>query len=184
MEHEKNGVKVIERGSEAAFELRLLPCLYSVTDEKIISELLETRLGEHAEAFERIGGKNLNDINPKDFTVAVRSMLEVSTIIKHEAFVNEKEERLIVMPMTHNYFDCEVLGGKIRWKTYVENVLKENKSICNQRYRFLRGMIKEVLVSPHGNQPMILMMAKLLLEKYEMKDYCDLNPSQLPYKAQ
>ena len=84
---------------EAAFELRLLPCLYSVTDERIISELLEKRVGEHAEAFERIEHENLKDIALKDFTKAVNSILEVSTIIKHEAFVNEKEERIRLFPV-------------------------------------------------------------------------------------
>ena len=104
----------------------------------------------------------------------------MSSVIKHEAFKNEKEVRLVLLPMTKSLSDCELIGGKPRWKTYVCETRKEG--ICNPKRRALRGMIKEVMISPHGDADMLWTTARFLLDKYDMI-WCKLEKSALPYNA-
>lgn len=170
-----------EKGTSRAFELRLLPCLYAKTDAKLIHSLFDEVLLPHKASFKAIGdAASIDDINPKDFTGAIFAILEVSSIIKHEAFKHEKEIRLALMPMTKSLVDCELIGGKPRWKTYISETLKEG--IGNPRRKALRGMIKEIMISPHGDTDVLWTTVSCLLEKYEMT-WCSLERSALPYNA-
>ena len=170
-----------EKGEKPLFDLRLLPCLYSETDEKLIWELFDLRLKPYIAVFERIGvSTTVQDIEVKDFTLAINAILEVSSIIKHEAFRNEKEVRLVLLPMTKSLADCELVGGKPRWKTYV--CMTRREGYGNPRRQALRGMIKEVVVSPHGDKSAIWTTVRCLLDKYEM-NWCTLEKSVLPYNG-
>ena len=170
-----------EKGNERKFELLLLPCLYAVTDEKVINGLFDVRLKPHADVFGRIGEASVaQEISSDDFTRAIISILEISAIIKHEAFRNEKEVRLVLLPMTKSLVDCELIGGKPRWKTYVAETRKEGYG--NPKRKPLRGMIKEVIISPHGDTDMLWTTVRFLLDKYEMS-WCALEKSTLPYNA-
>lgn len=173
---EKGAVK------DSAFELRLLPCLYAENDASLINELFDEFLLPYQAAFRRIGDATaVNEIVSHDFTQAIISILNVSSIIKHESFRHEKEIRLVLMPMTKSLADCEIIGGKPRWKTYVCRTRQEGDGIDPQR-KALRGMIKEVMISPHGDTDMLWTTVRCLLDKYEMK-WCNLEKSNLPYKV-
>ena len=170
-----------EKGIDKKFELQLLPCLYAETDKDTINELFDMRLKPHADVFRRIGEASAaQEISADDFTCAIISILEVSAIIKHEAFRNEKEVRMVLLPMTKGLVDCELIGGKPRWKTYVAETRKEGYG--NPKRKPLRGMIKEVMISPHGDTDMLLTTVRFLLDKYEM-DWCSLEKSALPYNG-
>ena len=170
-----------EKGADKKFELRLLPCLYAETDEKLIQELFDMRLKPHADVFRRIGEASAaQEISADDFTCAIIPILEVSAIIKHEAFRNEKEVRLVLLPMTKSLSDCGLIGGKPRWKTHVYETRKEGHG--NLKRKPLRGMIKEVVISPHGDTDMLWTTARFLLDKYEMS-WCTLEKSSLPYNG-
>ena len=174
---EKGGIQ------DRAFELRLLPCLYAEKDAKLIEDLFQEFLLPHEAAFRKIGDATTSDeIVPKDFTEAIFSILEVSSIIKHEAFRNEREVRLVLLPMTKSLVDCELIGGKPRWKTYVCETRKEGGDGMKTTRKALRGMIKEVVVSSHGDTDMLWTAARCLLNKYEMT-WCKLEKSALPYNA-
>ena len=167
---------------DRAFELRLLPCLYAEKDEKLIEELFQEFLLPHETAFRKIGDvTSIKEINPSDFATAIFSILEVSSIIKHDAFKNEKEIRLVLLPMTKSLADCELIGGKPRWKTYVCETRKEGDGMKVTR-KALRGMIKEIVVSPHGDTDMLWTTARCLMDKYDMS-WCKLKKSALPYSA-
>ena len=170
-----------EKGLDKKFELQLLPCLYAETDKDTINELFDMRLKPHADVFRRIGEASAaQEIPADDFTCAIISILEVSAIIKHEAFRNEKEVRLVLLPMTKSLADCELIGGKPRWKTYVCVTRKEGHG--NPKREPLRGMIKEVLISPQGDPDMLWTTVRFLLDKYEMS-WCTLEKSSLPYNG-
>ena len=165
---------------DKAFELKLLPCLYAESDAILIEELFQEFLLPHEAAFRRIGDAITNkEIDPVDFTEAIFSILEVSSIVKHEAFKNEQEIRLVLLPMTKSLADCELVGGKLRWKTYVCKTRKEG-AVTKPTLKALRGMIKEVMISPHGDTDMLWTIVRDLLDKYEMC-WCELKRSTLPY---
>ena len=167
---------------DSAFELRLLPCLYTEDDAPIINELIDEFLLPYEAAFRRIGDATaINEVVPHDFTQAIISILNVSSIIKHESFRKEKEIRLVLMPKTKSLADCELIGGKPRWKTYLSRTRREGDGLSQQR-KALRGLIKEVIISPHGDTDMLLTTVRCLLGKYDMK-WCNLEKSNLPYNA-
>ena len=167
---------------DKAFELKLLPCLYAESDAILIEELFKEFLLPHESTFRRIGEVTTSkEIDPVNFTEAIFSILEVSSIVKHEAFKNEQEIRLVLLPMTKSLVDCELVGGKLRWKTYVCKTRKEGDGMKSTR-KALRGMIKEVMISPHGDTDMLWTTVRGLLDKYEM-DWCELKRSALPYNG-
>lgn len=168
---------------DKAFELKLLPCLYAESDAILIEELFQEFLLPHESTFRRIGEVTTSkEIDPVDFTEAIFSILEVSSIVKHEAFKNEQEIRLVLLPMTKSLADCELVGGKFRWKTYVCKTRKEGV-VTKPTLKALRGMIKEVMISPHGDTDMLWTTVRCLLDKYEMDSWCKLEKSALPYNA-
>jgi len=180
--YSKNALKSNgDKGDMSAFELRLLPCLYVESDVELIKELLETCLSIHEKELQRIGSaRTIKDLQLTDFHDAITSILQVCTVIKHEAFKNEKEVRLILLPKIKNIDDCELIGGKPRWKTYVRQTRYEG--FGSPIRKPLRGMIKEVVISPHGDVGMLWRTIRFLLNKYKM-NWCALEKSVLPYNG-
>lgn len=167
--------------SKSAFILRLLPCLYAETDQELINELFEFRGTQSQDVFKRIGRvAHSEDIDPRDFQVALMTILEVAVLVKHEAFRNEQEERLVLLPKTNVLQDCKILGGKPRWQTYIAETRKEGEGKAS--LKFLRGMFQEVMISPHGDRQSLWLTTRFLLEKYGM-NFCELKCSELPYNG-
>ncbi len=170
-----------DSASSRGFELRLLPCLYTKSDEKLIRELFELRSEEYQDAFRRLGRFSFHgDYDLKDLNMVVATIMEISVLVKHESFKQEKEERLILLPKTHSLQDCKILGGKVRWQTYIREAQKEG--IGNIKYKALRGLFREVKISPHGDTRRLWQMVKFLLKRHNM-DYCELKCSELPYNG-
>lgn len=166
---------------EPAFILRLLPCLYAESDKKLINELFEFRGTQCQDALKRIGvASRSEDIDPRDFQLALMTLLEIAVLIKHEAFRNEQEERLVLLPKTSVLQDCKILGGKPRWQTYIAETRKEG--VGKPALKFLRGMFQEVMISPHGDRKSLWLTMRFLLEKHDM-NFCDLKCSELPYNG-
>lgn len=167
--------------SDQGFELRLLPCLYAESDEKLIHELFKQRSVEYQDAFRHLGRlTSYEDMDLKDFNKVAVTIMEISVLVKHESFKQEKEERLILLPKTHSLQDCKILGGKARWQTYIRETQKEG--IGNIKYKALRGLFREVKISPHGDTRRSWQLVKFLLKRYNM-DYCELKCSELPYNG-
>lgn len=160
------------------FELRLLPCLYAQRDEKLIEDLVSEMLLPHLQAFRRMGANDIMS-RPLDLILAVNAVLELSSIIKHDSFHDEEEERLILLPMTRSSADCSSVGGKLRWRTYISEVQKEG--IMSEKFRGLRGMIREIWISPHGECDTLQLSAQKLLHENNMT-FCSLRKSLLPYR--
>lgn len=170
-----------KKALEPAFILRLLPCLYAESDQELINELFEFRGAQCHDAFQRIGkALHSEDIDPRDFQMALLTIMEVSVLVKHEAFRNEQEERLVLLPKTHLLQDCKILGGKPRWQTYIAETRKEGEGKAS--LKFLRGMFQEVMISPHGDRQSLWLTTRFLLEKYGM-NFCELKCSELPYNG-
>lgn len=177
-------VAIASDGKESlktAFVLRLLPCLYAESDKKLINELFESRGMKCQDALRRIGGAaHSEDIDPGDFQLALMTIVEVAVLIKHEAFKNEQEERLVLLPKTNVLQDCKILGGKPRWQTYIAETRKEG--VGRSELKYLRGMFQEVMISPHGDRKSLWLTVRFLFEKHGM-DFCSLKRSELPYNG-
>lgn len=174
------GGKYVKQDS-SSFVLRLLPCLYKERDAELIVRLFDELLPPHKDALERLGtAKTSEEMLEQDFIEAINTILEISTVIKHNSFENEQEERLVLMPMTRTCSDCEIIGGKPRWKTHVSDTTFEG--IGNPKYRGIRGMMREVVISPHGDRGILLTSVKVLCNKYNM-NFCKISESQSPYNG-
>ena len=167
------------KGRNRAFELRLLPCLYAIRDKLLIEDLVAEMLSPHLSTFARMG-KTITLLRPDDLILAINAVLELSAVIKHDAFNAEEEERLILLPMTRSVIDCEMIGGKKRWRTYLSEVQKEG--VMSAKYRGLRGIIREVVISPHGNHDELLDSVQRVLTENDMT-FCRIEKSRLPYKG-
>ena len=175
------GEGMVDQWKNPAFLMQLLPCLYSETDKDVIDELFEFRGMTCRVAFERIGkAKYHNEVLPEDLVTAIMAIMEVSIVVKNEAFINEQEERLILFPKTSRLDDCELLGGKPRWRTYIGRTRKEG--VGNPKYQALRGMFREIWISPHGERRVLMQNVRFLLDKYGM-DFCAIKRSALPYNG-
>lgn len=170
-----------EKSAEPSFCLRLVPCLYEGTDDQAVDKMLNDVFNPFKELFERIGfARSDQEIDRKDFVCAVNVILELSTVIKHRAFEYEQEERLVLLPMTRSCEDCVMIGGKPRWKTHIAETTHEG--LGSSKLRGIRGMMKEVLISPHGDRELAMTSVKVLLNKYNM-DFCNVHESRSPYNG-
>lgn len=170
-----------EKEDSPSFVLRLLPCLYKERDAAFIEAMFDALLTPHKDALERLGvAKTAEETQERDLREAVFKILEISTVVKHESFENEQEERLILLPMTKVCSECEIIGGKPRWKTHVSDTTFEG--IGNPKYRGIRGMMREVVISPHGDRGILLTSVRVLCNKYNM-DFCKISESQSPYNG-
>lgn len=177
--YSKTVAKGGEKGKDTGFKLKLLPCLYTGHDKELIGKLVEEMLTPHLEVFKHIR-EGVSQRSRSDWNTAISAVLEFSSIIKDESFSHEQEERLLLFPMTHSCLDCEILGGKPRWRTYISETRKEG--IMSEIYRGLRGMIRKILISPHGDRQVLHTAVRVLLDKYGMT-FCELVDSQSPYNG-
>ena len=173
----QDGRKATNKG----FDLGLMPCLYSVRDKKLIEDLVEEMLTPYLDVFKCIIRNGILQDRPTDWNVAISSILRFSSIIKDESFGSEQEERLVLLPLTISYADCEVLGGKPRWRTYISEVQQEG--FMSETHRGLRGLIREVIISPQGDRQLLHTTVNVLLKKYGMNNFCKLEDSCSPYNG-
>jgi len=160
------------------FELRLLPCLYAERDKRLIEDQVSEVLIQHLDVFRRIGVGDATRLS-EDLIFAINSVLELSAIIKHDSFCYEEEERLVILPMTRSDADCTIINGKKRWRTYLAEVQREG--VMSAKFRGLRGLIRDVVISPHGDSDALYTEVRELLDKYDMT-FCSLEHSILPYR--
>lgn len=154
----------------APFRMYVLPCLYSNTDRGVIEGLFELYFNQDMDVFDRV--KNADNPELKDIVKIVAKLLLVSSIIKHESFRYEEEVRLIIQPTIFTYNECDFIGGKPRWKTNISKYI--NAPLCS--------LLKEILVSPHGDRQVLLTSAQIMKAKHGLSN-CEIKESASPYNG-
>lgn len=145
----------------------ILPCIYSDSDREVIEGLFDFYFGQANELFERV--KSATEPDWKDVASIVAKVLLVSSIIKHESFKYEEENRLIIQPTISTYDECKFIGGKPRWETKIASHCK------------LGRLLKEIWVSPHGDRQVLLSSAQIMVAKHGLS--CEIKESSSPYNG-
>ena len=166
------------------YDLRLLPCLYVRSDSEKIEELMALSFEGCENEISRLSELAPGDrISDEDVLRVMSAILNFSPIIKHESFIHEEEERLVLYPKTRNLVDVELKGGKPRWRSYISEAIKihnDKGEFGKDQLREFRHLIKEIMISPHGDQQSLLMNVGFLRIKAGIEK-CLLSRSDSPY---
>ena len=120
----------------------LSPCLYEVSHEKEIEELLVFLFGPYKKHLYAIGCEKFPSMSKDTMRRYISFLLALifSSIIKDESFRLEEEWRLVIHPLdTEKVRDCIFIGGKPRIPT---GVFGHDFMLANS--------IKRMVCSPHG----------------------------------
>lgn len=144
----------------------LARCWYVDQDVKEIEELYEFIIATRKRNF-----KNLDasiDSNANEARSALAAIFALSMHIKHDAFKEEKESRIILMVTGGDYSNMEVLGGKPRIPLGIPSL-----GIS------LHSLIDKIYVSPNGNIESLEATARWLKKKCDGK--FEVVRSRIPY---
>lgn len=144
----------------------LARCWYVNQDEKNIERLYEFIISAHKRSFEKFSGSHDSGVDGAQSALA--AIFPLSMHIKHDAFKNEKESRIILMVTGDDYSNIEVLGGKPRMPLGIPSL-----GIS------LHSLIDKIYISPHGNTESLMATASWLKKKYDGE--FDIVRSKIPY---
>lgn len=153
--------------------LHLLPCFYlDYESEKSVQDVSNFFKLIFSDYFTDVVAKLIDINNPQQYASAIVSFICVfAAFIKHHAFKEEHEYRLMIQVLDKDYEkNVEIVGNKPR--------LKISEKV---RRGDLMSTIKELWTSPHGDTDILKSLAHFMQKKYNSKWslYC----SNLPFNG-
>lgn len=134
----------------------LARCWYVNQDAKNIEGLYEFIISARPRNFKDLGRALDSDTDAVHSALA--AIFPLSMHIKHDAFKDEKESRIILMVTGDDYSNIEVLGGKPRMPLGIPSL-----GIS------LHSLIDKIYISPHGNTESLMATVRWLKKKCDGK---------------
>lgn len=134
-------------------ETSFLPCSYTSKDE-------DKKLNLPSDLFFEIPHKKGEFIINKNLP----AVIQILTTIKHYGYFEEQEWRLI--SVLHDNSREKIIKGK----RYIE-------------HKISKKMIREIIISPHGNQTFLLSEIEKLKNENLLSANCVVRSSKIPYRA-
>lgn len=142
-------------------------CLYAKEDRAKIEDFYAHVYEHQKSAFDNYASKQ-GGLLPEDIRPVIASTMLTSMYIKHDAFKEEKEARIAMIPPDTDYSSMRIIGSKPRMPIGLSTLEKP-----------LHYYIDKIYVSPHGNRSSLRAQAEWLKRKHNAM--FEISDSEIPY---